>query len=256
MVTPSDYIEFVLFEAFKEGEFDKKIVKDNGTGWLKKTSARQVFAQYAKDRLGRFGHTVPKEATEFGLIAFDSMLQESVFEEKAVPYGPVYVRTSVDDKDNYLNERLRNNGVAKLVEEFGPSIIADVIANLATMENWGLDAEPESAAFELQKTAPASDRIVTLSHNQISEIEDQAISLFKELDDGWSAPNEPDETSLAVGQVRGGLELVRAGILRIDLFKMSMIAGLKLLIERYKDHAIGAAAGNLLSVILKHFGVL
>ena len=102
---------------------------------------------------------------------------------------------------------------------------------------------------------PASNRVVTLGHNQISLIEDKSDALAKALEDGWDEPNEPDETSKAVGMYRAGMELVRAAVFEFELFRMSMIAGLNLLIEKYKDHAIGAAAGQLLDLLLIHVGL-
>ena len=101
---------------------------------------------------------------------------------------------------------------------------------------------------------PASDRIVTLSHNQYQAIEPETTKLIEQIENGNGVPDEPGFRERVLGHIRAGRELLRVGTFDAQLFYMSMIVGLKMLVEKYGDHALGALASKLLDVIVASIG--
>lgn len=101
---------------------------------------------------------------------------------------------------------------------------------------------------------PASDRIVTISHNQYQSIEPEATKLIEQVEADNGLPDEPGFRERVLGHIRAGRELLRVGMFDAQLFYMSMIVGLKMLVEKYGDHALGALASKLLDVIVASIG--
>jgi hypothetical protein len=128
---------------------------------------------------------------------------------------------------------------------------------------WGdLDAEieagpiePEVPESEQDEEVPASDRSVSLTHNQFKEIDEPTGALLDDLDQDNGIPDHPGLKERLAGQIRAGRELLRAGEFQLGIFRATMLAGLEELKERYGDHAIGAASGALLTLILHILGL-
>lgn len=102
---------------------------------------------------------------------------------------------------------------------------------------------------------PASDRVVTLSHNQFNEIDEPTGALLKELERDNGIPDQPGLKERLMGQISAGRELLRAGEFSLEIFRLTMLTGLTELKDKYGDHAIGAAASALLTLILHILGL-
>jgi hypothetical protein len=125
-----------------------------------------------------------------------------------------------------------------------------------------LDAEiasepetPDAAELAISQEVPASDRLVSLSHNQFKEIDEPTGELLDELERDNGIPDHPGLKERLAGQIRAGRELLRAGEFQLDIFRSTMLSGLAELKDRYGDHAIGAAASALLTLILHVLGL-
>jgi len=99
---------------------------------------------------------------------------------------------------------------------------------------------------------PASDRVVTLKHNQISELEEPIESLIIQLDADNGIPDEPGRKELLIGQIKAGRELLRAGTFKAYLLYATIIRALAELIEKYKDTAIAMVAASLVDLLVKN----
>lgn len=97
---------------------------------------------------------------------------------------------------------------------------------------------------------PASDRIVSLSHNQFKEIDEGTAELLEALERDNGIPENPGLKERLVGQINAGRELLRAGEFQLAIFQATMLSGLKEVSDRYGDHVIGAAASALMTLIL------
>ncbi|HEX9806985.1 MAG TPA: hypothetical protein VGA34_08830, partial [Alteraurantiacibacter sp.] len=79
--------------------------------------------------------------------------------------------------------------------------------------------------------------------------------LLDELERDNGIPDHPGLKERLAGQIRAGRELLRAGEFQLDIFRSTMLSGLAELKDRYGDHAIGAAASALLTLILHVLGL-
>lgn len=103
--------------------------------------------------------------------------------------------------------------------------------------------------------APASDRVVTLSHNQVESFDEPTSEIITAIERENTIADHPGLRELIIGQLRAGRELIRIGVFKAELLHMTLVVGLKMLVEKYGDHAIGALASKLLDLILKEIGI-
>jgi len=99
---------------------------------------------------------------------------------------------------------------------------------------------------------PASDRVVTLSHNHQLELEETSTGLIDTLSKENSIDGDAGLKDIFLGQLRAGRELIRAQTFRAFLLYETLMTILGGLIERYKDQAIGQAAKKLLDLLIEH----
>ena len=101
-------------------------------------------------------------------------------------------------------------------------------------------------------TVPASDRIVKLTDNQISEIDDLANDLSQNLSMTNAIDGDKDLKDRFLGQIAASRELIRAGSVRAYLVYETLARMLLSLIDKYKDHVIGEVSRKLLDLIIQH----
>lgn len=99
---------------------------------------------------------------------------------------------------------------------------------------------------------PASDRVVTLSHNQQIELEESTSSVIDELSKENAIDGDSSLRDTVLGQFRAGRELIRAQTFKVYLLQEMLMSVLGSLIERYKDQALGVAAKKLLELLIEH----
>ena len=107
-----------------------------------------------------------------------------------------------------------------------------------------------SASLPAGDTVPASDRLVSLSHNQSVEIEKPLQEVIRELDADNGLPEDPIFRQRVLGQLRAGGELVRAGEFKLALFHLTVVTALNELAVRYRDGVIAGLATNLLQYLI------
>lgn len=111
------------------------------------------------------------------------------------------------------------------------------------------NVRPEASAV------PASDRIVSLSHNEVAEFEAQATEVIDQVEALNGIDGEPGLRELVVGQLKAGRELLRAGSFKLFVMQATLIEALLFLAKRYERETIGGLAGALAVALLKHFGI-
>jgi hypothetical protein len=103
--------------------------------------------------------------------------------------------------------------------------------------------------------APASDRIVTFSDNEVVDLEAQATAIIDAVVEKNQIEGEPGLREILLGQLRAGRELIRAGSCRLYLLELSLIETLKFLVKRYEHEVVGGLAAALLTALSKHLGI-
>lgn len=101
-----------------------------------------------------------------------------------------------------------------------------------------------------QILVPAADRIVSLSHNQLSESDKLVSELTIELEKDNGDPDQPGLRERLIGEIKAGRELIRAGEFRAYLLYETLFRALSELIKRYKNPTIVALAEALLGAIV------
>jgi hypothetical protein len=99
---------------------------------------------------------------------------------------------------------------------------------------------------------PASDRFVTLGHNQQAELERASTEVIDALEKENSVDGDPSARAWMLGQLRAGRELIRAQVVNVWLLEQTVLRVLGTLIEKFKGHAISAAAQTLMELLIKH----
>lgn len=103
--------------------------------------------------------------------------------------------------------------------------------------------------------APASDRIVSFSDNQVVEVEAKASELIEAVASQNQLDEEPGLREVILGQLKAGRELIRAGSFRLYVLQITLIESLHFLAKRYEREAIGALAASLITALAKHIGI-
>lgn len=101
------------------------------------------------------------------------------------------------------------------------------------------------------ETAPASDRVVTLTDNQSKDLESKASSLIDEFEKENSVDGDLGVRAKILGQLKAGRELLIAGIFSTQALFFTLITTLSLLAKRYEKETIGALASVLLAELVK-----
>lgn len=106
-----------------------------------------------------------------------------------------------------------------------------------------------------QNLVPASDRLVTLTHNQVEEVESPLTEVIELVEAENGIDGREGLRELVIGRLKAGRELIRAGIFSLQTVQLTLVVALRLLAEKYGELAIGIAAGKLLDLLLKQFGI-
>lgn len=113
----------------------------------------------------------------------------------------------------------------------------------------------EFLASGAPETAPAADRFVRFSDNEIHEFEEKTTEIIESIEKLNSIGDKPGLREIILGQLRAGRELLRSGCFKVYLLEVTLIDALRNLAHKYKDDAIGALAAALVTALLKHLGI-
>jgi hypothetical protein len=123
-------------------------------------------------------------------------------------------------------------------------VMAELQRDPALLEDGGIE-------FAGIGGVPASDRVVTLSDNQQSELEEASSKLIEEVEKSNGIDGDPTFRQVVLGQLKAGRELIRAQIFSAEMMRLIMMDALKSLIKKYEGHVIGAAAATLMDLLIK-----
>jgi len=186
-----------------------------------------------------------------GILAevLHDLVSKGVFEEIRDDRAGSFFRLSRDELLNRYNDETSDpSSLTSKYKLIGQQFLASAL-QLSVQTDEGGD-ELETKSFDI----PAAGRLVEISHNQSSAIDNPTLEIINALEADNGLPEEPGFRERILGQIKAGRELIRAGIFDAQLFYLSMIVGLKMLIEKYKEHAIGAAASKLIDIIYENIG--
>lgn len=155
------------------------------------------------------------------------------------------------DEESYvvIRDRVRANfPILVTYAQNGRQFAADIVQHLAGVP--GSDWE-HLRSDGSTPTVPASDRIVTLNHNQQSQLDDTASGLISLVEKENGFEGDPIKRALILGQLKAGRELIRAQTFRAYLLYDTVLRALGYLIDKYGGAAIGVAAAKLLELLVE-----
>ena len=251
-----DYVKLVLLQFMRSQEFDELW----GTSWILDENYRDLARR-------SIGDAFDNQSILLGSQNYDEQFDE-LFEElvsgKAVAYdGDDYsdrwLKINFTHKNKLVDQSIANNAAQQRIGRLGSEAFGRALRKIAKEDgHLYLEAEsgvPESsvsqeAGEEIQR-APASDRIITFNHNQVVLIEEPLDDLIEKVEKENGINGDGGLRDLILGRLKAGKELVRAAIFSAESLQLTLIVGLRMLVDQYGDHAISAAAGNLLALLIE-----
>jgi hypothetical protein len=134
--------------------------------------------------------------------------------------------------------------------EFGDDWLARALHGIREIQH--NNSRLPEAGEALPLTILASDRIVTIDHNQREELESSTTALIDELEKENAVDGDPNARTWMLGQLRAARELFRAQVLNAWIAQALLMDILRTLKQKYEGHVIGATAATLMELMIKH----
>ena len=246
------YLEFLFANFIRSADYDDAFggtwVPQSEVSRINETAYRMAFDKY-----------------DFSTAPFDYIdLFENVFKEVVAGGGIVsegdefsgyWFKLNPPAKANIIKQILARNPAAQRLSALGEAapvafrnalrkIVYELSDSDGSIESEGeLEADPRIEA-------PASDRLVTLTHNQISEFQQSVDTLVKELEADNGDPQFPGLRERLLGQLKAGRELILAGQVKAYLLYEVLVKALNELITKYGNETVKRLADALLGALV------
>jgi hypothetical protein len=242
MAEIDDYIEVLFYMDLPNAGIPQRFVRRDELVPIIRSALDRVLADYP-ERARSSTHILAE-------TFFDRLLAAGAFSIRADRFAGTYYHYAPTGADAIRTKFLKSSEIYSQYMAIGDRFFPDVFAGYLSI------AEVEDSPVVEDVPVPASDRIVTLAHNQVTEIERPLDEVISALEEDNGIPEHPGLKERLLGQIRAGRELVRVGTFRAYLVYVTLLSGLAALVDRYKGHAIGALAETLIGLLIKHiFGL-
>jgi hypothetical protein len=182
------------------------------------------------------GPGTPKGVLEKGLIGTEKN-----------PVSGTYYHIDIESLKSFRSSFLQDNELHRQSSILGPQLFRDIFG--AYSEN-GLPEDSIQAVAGVP--IPASDRVVSLNHNQIDELSEPLSELIEQVEQSNGDPDHPGFRERILGQLKAGRELLRAGVFRAYFLYSILLTTLAELVSRHKGTALSAAAEALIGLLLQN----
>jgi hypothetical protein len=250
-----DYVLFLLQSYAADKNFDAVFgtewIDDSEVQKLIPTFIQRAFGEYGLDPLGKYG--------EHGWMIFEYLVSKNAVLKDGDEYSGFWYKLRPDVKAQAVDELLKQNPATKRVLRLGEVALERALLKIASEDGLqATDPHDESDPVDLgadpvpepQSTVPASDRLVTLSHNQISEFQEPLEALVNELEADNGVPEFPGLRERILGQIKAGKELILAGQFKAYLLYDVLVKALNELIAKYGNETIKSLANALLGALV------
>jgi len=184
-------------------------------------------------------------------LLFSEMLESGCFSELADDFAGKYYQLVPNQIGPFRQQVLVNDVISQQASAIGEErYFGDVFAAFVDRST----EEPTVAGLGL--SVPASDRVVTLSDNQVPYFELKTTEIIDVVSNQNQIDNEPGLREIILGQLKAGRELLRAGSFSLYIFQLTLLDTLRFLAKRYEKEAIGALAAALIGELLKSIGII
>jgi len=247
------YLQMLFYNFIRSPKYDKIF----GEGWVTADDITRINeAAYFKSFEDYDLQVVPASFLEIFLAAFNEVLANGGIVSEGDEFTGVWYKINPQEKANIVKRSLSQNPAAQRLNNLGeaaPTAYRNALGRIVA-EGLAADADADDVTSAFEETSsevPASDRIVRLSDNQASEIAEPIDEIIAMVESQNSVGGGDGIRELILGRLKAGRELIRAAIFSAESLQLTLIVGLRMLVEQYKDHAIGAAAGKLLDLLVE-----
>lgn len=255
-MSAADYVEYVYLSYLQSAEFDAAA----GDRWIDEAEMKHLFSQAMTNALLQYGYGSQERYEGIVDEHWSRLRQDGILVAEGDEFVGYYLKFVVGQKDRYIQSVLSQSPVAQRIRLLGSEVLQRAIDNVATAESWGekspaepmLDRKVEPMFAVEANGVPASDRVVSLSHNQQAQIEASVDEVVGGLQEENSVDGDSALRQRFLGELRAGRELIRAQSVRAYLLYETLFRLLGTLIERYKGQALGEAAKKLLDLLIEH----
>jgi ElaB/YqjD/DUF883 family membrane-anchored ribosome-binding protein len=249
-------LNFLFLNQIAGDDFDSQ----HGAKWIREDKFYEVMHSQIETVLAKYGYSSQEKYDELIKANIDAFLKNNVIAVEGDQYTDVYYRINSKVKAIMLAQMLEKNEVRIRISRLGESALTDALEKVAAELGWIKSAtsldEGEVEVGLSNGTGsidiPAADRIVSLSHNQQKEIIDATKELEEVLRQENSIGDDVELRERFLAQIAAGRELVRATSVRAYLVYETFVQMLGLLIQKYKDKALGIAASKVLDVLVEY----
>lgn len=242
-----------------------------GTSWSEEFQKKEAIGKAIEGAIdGAFGRkklafpideTNEKFSAEFKQFILDRTLQKMLdgggIEVRKTKHAGDYFRIKNKEFKGLLAKRPSDSPAARDLRDIGPKYLVDALSNFSLSDfadikefDDAYEAKKETVFDEDKQEIPASNRIVSISHNQFKQVD----QVTEELLDLVTIENRIDEEAglreQILGQISAARELVRHGSVKAYLLYQTVVEVLQFLIKRYAGTAISETAKILLAVYL------
>ena len=195
------------------------------------------------------GTYIKIKSTEFGRFIKEAN-EEFARARKVSGVEDVFVNPS----DYPLASALASRELFEDYHELGSPWLNKALEGLRAQisEKGSLEALQNQVSNSAVVEAPASDRTVTLAHNQQILLEDASSELIDLVEKENAVDGDSGLRQRIVGELKAGRELIRAQSVRAFLLYTTLVSALGALIEKYGGTAIGLTAKKLLDLLIEH----
>ena len=238
--TPNDYLLVWYFsQQYNEGAIPSHFMTRS-----EEISALEsaIFAAGAS-----LPHSEICDAKWLANYLFDEFRENDLLPTEIDPIAGAYFHLDLKGIGGFRNKYLQDSPIFARLQKVGTRLIPDALSAYKEM-----GANPsDHDNLDDSDIVPASDRLVTLNDNQISEIHEPIDEIIDQMEAHNGDPDDVNFRSRVIGQLKAGRELVRVGVFKYWLFEQTLLNAIGELIQKYAGSALGIAAAKLLEMLLE-----
>lgn len=252
-MSAQSYIEYIFLDYLYSQEFDK-LYCDR---WIPSKDMDEAFKKSYFASFESYGVIPPNADVDLIENIKSQFIENNVLQSAGDQYTGEHRRLPRVNKDDFVS-RLRDlNEVKSTIDKLGADALASAISRIASERGWNDTPVVDTSASDNSvpdRTAPAADRIVSLSHNQVSEYEERASEIIASVEQLNVIEGEVGLREVILGQLKAGRELIRTGLFKVFVLEVTLLNALGFLAQRYEKEVIGALAAALMAELLNAFG--
>ncbi len=215
-------------------------------GFVRKADLVEKIASEAAAATNHYDPEFSFDMSSFADSLFRELLDAEVIVQEGDFFAGEFYKLDQQSFLSFRNGSLGSSSTFAQAQRVGSSFYPAVFSNFRTLRT---DAD---IAPNFGIPLPASDRVVTLGHNAIGDLDGASTDLIDLVAAETDVDGDPSLRDQFLGQLKAGRELIREKTLSAYLLHQTVMSLLGRLIEKYKGKAIGESARALFALLVQH----